>query len=79
MAYAATIPTTERQIVVDVEDMSLMKDIKKAISMLKGVKKVTLPRRRRLYSSYELSLRDVAEGRVHEYASLDDLIKEIEG
>lgn len=34
---------------------------------------------RRKMSSYEPSLRDLDEGRVYEYDSLDDLIKEIEG
>ena len=34
---------------------------------------------RRKMSSYERSLRDLDEGRVYEYDSLDDLIKEIEG
>ena len=56
----------------------MLKDIRKAISMLKGVGKITMPRRQKLYSSYELSLRDLDEGRVYEYDSLDDLIKEIE-
>ena len=56
----------------------MLKDIKKAISMVKGVGKITLPRGKRL-SSYERSLRDLDEGRVFEYNSLDDLIKEIEG
>ena len=58
--------------------MPMLKDIKKAISKVKGVGKITLPRRQRL-SSYERSLRDLDEGRVYEYDSLDDLIKEIEG
>ncbi|MCR5365791.1 MAG: hypothetical protein K6E67_06565 [Prevotella sp.] len=66
------------QILVNIEDMSMLKDIKKAISMLKGVGKITLPRRKRM-SSYERSMRDLEEGRVYEYDSLDDLIKEIEG
>ena len=39
--------------------------------------KTTIPRRR--LSSYERSLRDLDEGRVYKYDSLDDLIKEIEG
>ena len=39
---------------------------------------ITVPRTKRL-SSYERSLRDLDEGRVYEYDSLDDLIKEIEG
>lgn len=30
-------------------------------------------------TSYERSLRDLDEGRVYDYDSLDDLIKEIEG
>ena len=66
------------QILVDIEDMSMLKDIKKAISMLRGVTKVTIPRRKRM-SSYERSLRDLDEGRVYKYDSLDDLIMEIEG
>ena len=65
-------------LLVRISDMSMLKDIKKAISMVKGVEKVTLPRRKRM-SSYERSLRDLDEGRVYEYDSLDDLIKEIEG
>ena len=73
----ATMPS-EGQILVNIEDMSKLKDIKRAISMLKGVGKITAPRRKR-YSSYERSLRDLDEGRVYKYDSLDDLIKEIEG
>ena len=67
---------TKRQILVNIEDMSMLKDIKKAISMVKGVGKITLPRRRRM-STYERSLNDLEEGRVYEYDSLDDLIKDI--
>ena len=72
----ATMPS-EGQILVNIEDMSKLKDIKRAISMLKGVGKIIPPRRR--LSSYERSLRDLDEGRVFKYDSLDDLIKEIEG
>ena len=72
----ATMPS-EGQILVNIEDMSKLKDIKRAISMLKGVGKIITPRRR--LSSYERSLRDLDEGRVFKYVSLDDLIKEIEG
>lgn len=51
MANFAMAPA-EGQILVDIEDMSILKDIKKAISMVKGIGKITLPRRKRL-SSYE--------------------------
>ncbi|MBQ4408323.1 MAG: hypothetical protein II852_15095 [Bacteroidales bacterium] len=71
-----TIPTAG-QLIVDIEDISLLKNIKKAISMLKGVTKVTTPRRPKL-SSYELALKDLDEGRVYDYESLDELKKEIE-
>ena len=77
LTTVTTIPT-QGQILVNIEDMSMLKDIKKAISMVKGVGKITIPRSKRL-SSYERSLRDLDEGRVFEYDSLDDLIKEIEG
>lgn len=72
----ATMPS-EGQILVNIEDMSKLKDIKRAISMLKGVGKIITPRRR--LSSYERSLRELDEGRVFKYDSLDDLIKDIEG
>ena len=75
---ATTAYPQEGTLLVNISDMSMMKDIKKAISLLKGVGKITVPRTKRL-SSYERSLRDLNEGRVYEYDSLDDLIKEIEG
>ena len=77
MANVVTTPS-QGQILVNIEDMSILKDIKKAISLLKGVGSITVPRTKRL-SSYERSLRDLDEGRVYDYDSLDDLIKEIEG
>lgn len=76
MANIATAPT-EGQLIVSVENVSMLKDLKKAISMMRGVTKISIPRRR--LSSYERSLRDLDEGRVYKYDSLDDLIKEIEG
>lgn len=77
MENSAAIPT-QGQIIVNIDDMSMLKDIRKAIGLLKGVGKITVPRSKRL-SSYERSLRDLDEGRVYDYNSLDDLIKEIEG
>ena len=77
MANITTTPTS-RQLIVEVEDVSMLKDLKKAISLMRGVKRITMPRRKRL-SSYERSMRDHEEGRVFEYDSLNDLIKDIEG
>lgn len=77
MANIAT-GAAQGQILVDIEDMSKLKDIKRAIGLMRGVGKISVPHSRRM-SSYERSLRDLDEGRVYEYESLDDLIKEIEG
>jgi len=73
----ATMPS-EGQILVDIEDMSMLKDIKRAISMLKGVGKITTPRRKRL-SSYERSLQELDEGCVYEAKDVDDLFKQCLG
>ena len=77
MANVAMTPV-QGQILVDIEDMSMLKDIKKAISMVKGVGKITIPRRKRM-SSYERSLRDLDEGRVYEAKDEDDLFKQCLG
>ena len=62
---------------VTYSDGAMLKDIKKAISMVKGVVSVSVPRRNKL-SGYEQARLDVQEGRVLSYDSLDDFIKEIE-
>ena len=73
-----TAPTPQGGILnVTYSDEAMLKDIRKAISMVKGVVKVSKPRRKRL-SGYEQARLDVKEGRVVSYDSLDDFIKEIE-
>lgn len=47
MDNTVKIPT-QGQILVNIEDMSMLKDIKKAISMVKGVGKITIPRRKKM-------------------------------
>ncbi|MBR1446043.1 MAG: hypothetical protein IJ586_03005 [Alloprevotella sp.] len=64
------------QLIVNVEDMSMVKDLKKAIRMLRGVTKVSMPRRKRL-TGYEEAMRDVEEGRVYEYNSVEDFFKKM--
>ncbi len=75
------------QMIITLEDNALIADIKKALKLIRGVASVrvatigdgnTITPAMRL-SSYERSLRDLDEGRVYEYDSLNDLIKEIEG
>ena len=70
--------TLPKQLIVTLDSGVNIANVRRAISMLKGVTKVMQPRPKRM-SSYERSLRDLDEGRVYDYDSLDDLIKEIEG
>ena len=78
MATAITaIPQQPGRLTVDFEDISMLRDIKKAISMVRGVTKVSVPRRKKL-TGYEQARLDVEQGRICKYDSLDDFIKEIE-
>ena len=77
MATMTAIPTQPGRLTVDFEDISMLRDIKKAISMLRGVTKVSVSRNKRL-TGYEMARRDVEQGRICRYDSLDDFIKEIE-
>lgn len=75
MANVTTAPNSG-QLIVNVEDVSMLKDLKKAISMLRGVTKITIQKHQRP-TSYERSLNDLNEGRIYKYESLEELIKEI--
>ena len=82
MANVATIPA-EGQILVNIEDMSMLKDIKKAISLLKGVASVKVKRTtKKEYditktAGYREAMDDVKNGRVYHYDSLKDFYKEM--
>ena len=77
MAARTIQSPAEGQLLVSISDLSMLNDIKKAISMLRGVSSVTLKRRRK--TSMDHAIEDIEQGRVYKYDSLDDLIKEIEG
>ncbi len=65
------------QLTVSIEDVSMLDQIKQAISLIRGVSSVTLKRGRK--TSMDRAIEDIEQGRVYKYDSLDDLIKEIEG
>ena len=72
----ASLPV-ENQLIVNIEDASMLKDLKRAIGLMRGVTKVSVPRRRKLYSAYDLSMRDLKEGRVNSYDSVDDFFQKM--
>ena len=83
MANVATIPA-EGQILVNIEDMSMLKDIKKAISLLKGVASVKVQKasKEKNYditktAGYREAMDDVKNGRVTTYDSVEDLFQKL--
>lgn len=64
-----TMPTPA-QITVNIEDASMLKEIKRAISMIRGVVSVE---KSSAMKSYERARADVKAGRVKKFEGLDDL------
>lgn len=66
---------------VSLEDVSMLRDVRKAISMLRGVTKVSLPRRKKYditkTAGFREAMEDVKHGRVTHYDSLQDFYKEL--
>lgn len=56
--------TSNIQFLIDIDDISLLKDIKKAFSMVKGVRKIRIPELKRL-TEYEQSVKEAREGKVN--------------
>ena len=68
--YASNTTTIPTQITVNIEDASMLKEIKHAISMIRGVFSVE---KSPAMKSYERARADVKEGRIVEFESLDAL------
>ena len=69
------------QLLVSISDLSMINDIKKAISMLKGVTSV---KKQKTYDitktkGFQEALDDVKHGRVTHYDSVDDMFRSVLG
>lgn len=62
------------QLTVSVEDVSMLDQIRQAISMLRGVTSVTLKRQAK--TGMDRAIEDIKNGRVYEADSVEDLIKQ---
>lgn len=85
MANVATAPT-QGQILVNIEDMSLLKDIRRAISLLKGVASVKVqkpvaPKTLDVTQTagFHEAMEDIKHGRVYHADSVDEMFKQILG
>ena len=61
------------QLTVTVEDVSMLDQIRQAISMLRGVASVTLKRQTK--TGMDRAIDDIKNGRVYEADSVEDLIR----
>ena len=62
------------QLTVSIEDVSMLDQIKQAISMLRGVTSVTTKRQPK--TGMERAMDDIRHGRVYEASSVEDLINQ---
>ena len=62
------------QLTVSVEDVSMLDQIRQAISMLRGVASVTLKQQTK--TGMDRAIDDIKNGRVYEAESVEDLIKQ---
>ncbi len=74
---AMTTNFTGHQIVLNVEDQSILPSLKKVLKAIDGVTIVSQRAKPKKKSSVELAMDDIREGRVIKYDSLDDLIKDV--
>ena len=62
------------QLTVSIEDVSMLDQIRQAISLLRGVTSVTLKRQTK--TGMDRAIDDIKQGRVYEASSVEDLIKQ---
>ena len=62
------------ELTVSVEDVSMLDQIRQAISMLRGVTSVSLKRQSK--TGMDRAIDDIKQGRVYEATSVEDLINQ---
>ena len=83
MEASTTKVSAAAQLLVSISDLSMLNDIKKAISMLKGVTAVKKQKQKEYditkTKAFKEALDDVKHGRVTHYDSVDDMFKSVLG
>ncbi|MDO4958724.1 MAG: hypothetical protein Q4E68_05665 [Prevotellaceae bacterium] len=78
MATTLAVQPEMNQMVITFDDVSVMQHVKKTLSLMRGVKSVTIPRKKRM-CGLDRALKDVEEGRVYHADSVEDMFKQILG
>lgn len=82
MNTSIVLPTTE--LIVSIDDKSMVNKIKQALKLMKGVcsvkvKKESMEQKILNSKSYKAAMDDIEHGRVYEAESVEDMFKQILG
>lgn len=75
MATIAIQPEAN-QMIVTFDDVSVMQQVKKTLALVKGVKSISMPRKKRM-CGLDRALKDVEEGRVTRWSSVDEMFEHL--
>ena len=75
MATPATEPNAN-QMIVTFDDVSVMQQVKKILALVKGVKSISMPRKKRM-CGLDRALKDVDEGRVTRWNSVEEMFEHL--
>ena len=62
------------QMIVTFDDVSVMQQVKKTLALVRGVKSVSMPRKKRV-CGLDRALKDVEEGRVTRWNSVEEMFE----
>ena len=71
---SVTIQPDMNQMLVTFDDVSIMNQVKKTLSLIQGVKSISMPRKKRM-SGLDRALKDVEEGRVTRWNSVEEMFQ----
>ncbi|MCQ2129164.1 MAG: hypothetical protein MJZ08_07040 [Bacteroidaceae bacterium] len=74
MSATSAVQLKQNQMIVTFDDASVMQQVKKAIALMRGVKSITIPRKKRM-CGLDRALKDVEEGRVTRWNSVDEMFE----
>lgn len=74
MATTLAVQPEMNQMVITFDDVSVMQHVKKTLSLMRGVKSVTIPRKKRM-CRLDRALKDVEEGRITRWNSVEEMFE----
>lgn len=69
-----TIQPAANQMILTFDDVSVMQHVKKTLALVRGIKSITMPRKKRM-CGLDRALKDVEEGRVTRWNSVEEMFE----